>query len=148
MAIKNYTSEVTVNKSVQHIEDRRVKIGAFNILKEYSESELSGICFIIKTNNKEIPFKLPSKVKNVENYLASKVKKRRSGTLNKIKSQAARTAWKLLSDWVDIQVSLIELDQAEPLEVFLPYAYDYQKKQTFFDRIKLDNFQLLEHKDK
>lgn len=63
-----------------------------------------------------------------------------------IKEQAARTAWKLLADWIDIQLSLVELDQVEMLEIFMPYIYDAVKEQTFFERMKDSGFKLLDHK--
>jgi hypothetical protein len=65
------------------------------------------------------------------------------GTIAKIKEQSERTAWKLLSDWVDIQMSLIELDQVELIEVFMPYLYDVAKDQTFFEKMKAEGFAML-----
>lgn len=144
--IKNYTSQVTVNSSVQHIEDCLVKHGAKNILKTYNQNKsLSGIAFIVNVNDNDVPFKLPSRVERVEKKLMSLVKRPRSGTKQLTKAQAERTAWKLLSDWVDIQMSLIDLDQVELTEVFMPYIYDHSKQQTYFDIVKSGNYQLLQN---
>jgi hypothetical protein len=41
-------------------------------------------------------------------------------------------------------MSLIELDQAELVEVFMPYIYDYSKNQTFFEKMKTTGFIMLE----
>jgi hypothetical protein len=145
--IKNYTSEVPASRSVNHIEDRLVKHGAKNILKIYNEDKkLSGVAFIVSINGKEMPFRLPARIERVEKHLRESILRPRKGTLEKVKDQAERTAWKLLSDWVDIQMSLIELDQVELLEVFLPYIYDYEKERTFFEGMKSDGFKMLEHK--
>jgi hypothetical protein len=145
--VKNYTSEVPAVRSVNHIEAQLVKHGAKNIMKTYNDSKkLSGVAFIISIDGKDTPFKLPARTDRVEVQLRSKVSRPRKGTLDRIKDQAERTAWKLLSDWVDVQMSLIELDQAEIMEVFFPYLYNHEKDQTFFEKMKISGFKLLENK--
>ena len=142
--VKNYTSQVTASRSVQHIEDRLVSHGAMNILKLYEDKSLIGIAFILCVNGKQIPFRLPARIVNVEKMLRDQVKRPRSGTIANIKAQAERTAWKLLADWVDIQVSLVELQQVQFMEVFLPYVYDHAKQQTFFEKLEQTGFKQLE----
>lgn len=144
--IKNYTSQVPATRSVQRIEDLLVKHGAKNILKLYDQQKLTGIAFIISIDGRDVPFRLPARVDRVEQRLRKSIKRPRSGTMNKISDQATRTAWRLLSDWVEVQMSLIELDQAELIEVFLPYMYDPSKEQTFFEKIKKDGFKLLDNR--
>jgi hypothetical protein len=142
--IKNYTSGVPPERSVNHIEKSLVGHGARNILKDYDASgTLSGIAFIVEINGKSMPFKIPARVGRVEARLKEGIKRPRNGTMAKLKYQASKTAWKLLADWVDIQMSLIDLDQVEMLEVFLPYAYDAGKKQTFFEKVKEGSIKLL-----
>jgi len=38
---------------------------------------------------------------------------------------------------------MILLEQAEPLQIFLPYAYDPATETTFFDRIKSTGYKAL-----
>ena len=144
--VKNYTSQVPVGRAVQHIEDCLVKHGAKNILKLFEDQKLVGIAFIVSVNGMDLPFRLPARIDRVEKQLRSLVRKPRSGTMSRISDQAQRTAWKLLADWVDIQMSLIELDQVEFIEVFMPYIYDHAKGQTFFERMKENGFKMLESK--
>jgi hypothetical protein len=40
-------------------------------------------------------------------------------------------------------MTLIDLDQVEMMEVFLPYAYDAAKKQTLFEKVKEGSLKLL-----
>lgn len=144
--LKNYTSTVPISRSVQHIEDRLIRYGAGKILKEYDEKKrLSAFCFILSVNGKEIPFKLPARVENVEKVLKGEVRRPTAGTWQRIQEQAERTAWKLVSDWVDIQLSLVELGQVEITEVLLPYVYYPATKQTFYEQIKDGGFKLLEY---
>ena len=139
--LKNYTSQIPVLRSVQGIEAKLIYHGANNILKEYGKDrQLSGICFDLSINGKTILFKLPARVQNCNNILYAQIRRPNSGTEKKVKEQAERTAWKILSDWVDIQMSMIELQQTEIMEVFLPYVYDPSSKTTFFEQLKEKKF--------
>jgi hypothetical protein len=144
--IKNYTSTVPASRSVLHIEDRLVKHSAKNILKIYTDKKLSGLAFIVEVNGKDIPFRLPARIDRVEKQLRGSIRRPRSGTMDRIADQSERTAWKLLADWVDVQMSLIELDQVELIEVFMPYIYNYKKDQSFFEQMKDSGFKMLEEK--
>jgi hypothetical protein len=141
--IKNYTSQVPSSRSVNRIEELLVMHGAKNILKIYDDARrLTGIAFIMQMpgSGNEMPFKLPAKVDKVEQKLRSVIKKPRKGTLNKVGEQAERTAWRLLSEWVEVQLSLVELDQAEFIEIFMPYIYNHSTQQTYFEKIKNSNY--------
>lgn len=138
--IKNYTSDVPVNRSVFKIEECLVKNGAKDILKTYENGELSGIAFILPVGANVIPFRLPARVDNVKKFLREGVKRPHKGTLKRIEDQAGRTAWKILSEWVEIQMSLITLGQAKFMEVFLPYVYDHNTNTTYFETIEKKGF--------
>ena len=128
MNLKNYTSSVSVVNSINKIEHRLVSAGATHIAKVYDdEKNVKGITFQIPVNDKSLIFKLPAKSESVFNVLWGEVRRPRPETKENIQQQAARTAWKLLSDWVDIQISLIKIQQVELLEVFFPYCWDPQK---------------------
>ena len=142
--IKNYTSGVPVDRTVSKIEAALVSGGATNIMKDYSPSgELVAICFAVVNpeNGKRIAVRLPADVKAVYEIFKDGVKRPRSGTMEKLEDQARRTAWKLIQDWVEIQISMIRLRQAEFLQVFLPYVWD--GKTTFYNRLKGQGFKLL-----
>mgnify|MGYP001598676012 CR=1 FL=1 len=140
--IKNYTSTVPIEKSINHIESKLVAHGAKDIMKRYGpEGKLESICFIILLNGNSMSFKLPAKIGACyEVLLKSRVNKISKESRNKIMEQAARTAWKIVSDWVDIEMSMIELQQKEFLEVFLSYVYDPRNQQTFYESLKESKF--------
>lgn len=142
--IKNYTSTVQSSRSVQYIEDKLVRHGAKNIMKFYKEGKLDGIAFIIFINGKgDIPFRVPARIEKVYEIFKASIRRPNKNTYKNLLDQAERTAWKLLSDWVDVQMSLVELEQVEFLEVFLPFVYDPAKEQTFFEKIKDGQFKML-----
>ena len=66
-------------------------------------------------------------------------------TLALLREQAERSAWKILSDSVDIDLSLVEINQVEFLQKFLAYVMvDGKTKETFYDRLKTNGFKMLE----
>lgn len=149
--LKNYTSSISADKSVLFIERKLVQHGAKQILKEYGpDGRVAAICFIISLNGNDMPFQLPANIAKCEEVLLANLSSRvRSETKKKIPQQAERTAWKIVSDWVEVQMAMIELAQVEFLQVFLAYAYDNQKQQTFYEGLKERKFKaLLPGKDK
>jgi hypothetical protein len=141
--IKNYTSQVPASQSISYIERQLVIKGATNILKQYDNQELKAICFSFNVNGTNRPFRLPAKVEKIYDILMSKVRKPNNEIKKNRRTQAERTGWKIISDWIDIQMALIELEQAEIMEIFLPYLYDPASEQTFFEKIKEGGYQLL-----
>ncbi len=143
--IKNYTSTVPVSRSVQHIEDCLIRHGAKSIIKEMDDNKkISCLCFMLPYKGKEIPFKLPANVAQCEKVFRAEVRRPTSGTYERIAKQAEMTSWKLMSDWVDIQMSLVELKQVELMQVFLAYVYDPATRLTVFDRVNNNGFLLTE----
>ena len=69
------------------------------------------------------------------------MKRPRAESLKRLQVQAARTAWKLVQDWVEIQMAMVKMQQAELTQVFLPYMWD--GKQTLYMAYKANNFKQL-----
>jgi len=145
MALKNYTSSVSAARSIAYIEAKLAQNGATQILKEYGKDQrVVGISFLIPVNGKDMFFKLPAKVAQCEKVLRAGLSSRaRPETHKKIAAQAERTAWKILCDWVETQMAMVELTQVEIMEIFLPYVYNSVTKTTFFEQIKSTNYKAL-----
>jgi hypothetical protein len=146
--IKNYTSEVPISRSILHIEDRLVEFGARGIVKEYGgNGEIDALMFTIEDPyhpGKNMIFRVPVDVKAVEEVFIKKFPKKK---LRTIKEQAPRTAWKLASDWIDIQMSFVEMKQVEFVQVFLSYMYDPVRKISYYHSLKANGFKMLEYKE-
>jgi len=140
--IKNYTSGVPVSRTVSRIEECLAEAGASGITKSYTDGKLTALCFRVELpNTKTVDIRLPANADAVYESLKSQVKRPRSGTLEKLREQAERTSWKLMQDWTEIQLSLIQLQKIDFLQVFLPYVWDGQ--QSFYHAIKGNNFKAL-----
>lgn len=141
--LKNYTSTVPAVTSMGRIELCLVKAGATDISKKYADGICKAITFRMMVNNSPLFFQLPAKVDRCFDVLYKEVKRPRPDTKDNIRSQAERTAWKIISDWVEIQLSMILLEQADALEIFLPFAYNPQTDTTFYNQLKEGGFKAL-----
>lgn len=143
--LKNYTSTVPADTSISKIERLLVSVGATSISKEYQDLKLISISFLITQNNNTIPFKLPARVNQVEDILKAEIKRPKSdgSTYRRIKDQAERTAWKIIHDWVEVQISMIKLEQAELMQIFLPYVFNIETGKTYFEALKETGFKQL-----
>lgn len=145
MNIKNYTSSVEASKSMARIEELLVEIGASNINKQYNDKVCTGITFLLHDQQLQqtLPFHLKAQVDECFAVLWKDVKRPRPETKEQLKKQAAKTAWKILSDWTEIQCSMILLGQAKPLQMFLPFVYDAKNNETLFDKVSTGKAKLL-----
>ena len=145
MNIKNYTSTIDASRSMAKIEELLVEIGATNINKQYAEKVCIGITFLLfdQQLQKTLPFHLKAQVQECFTILWQEVKRPRSDTRTILQQQANKTAWKILSDWTEIQCSMILLGQAKPLQMFLPFMYDMKTSETLFDKVANGKLNLL-----
>src|SRR5580765_2009771 len=133
--IKNYTTEVPVEKTIQEIQNMLVQNGARGIALEYDESgRVKDIFFKILLQNKELPFRLPAKPQLV--YAAQHrdalphVEQRYK---EQWEAQAERIAWRICKVWLEAQITLINLEQAKIEEIFLPYLVAGKNNETLYE---------------
>ncbi len=143
--LKNYTSDVPAATSMSRIEQYLVAAGATDISKKYQDQVCIAIQFRMMIELKPVFFKLPARVDACFKVLWAEVKRPQPGTKEKTMQQAEKTAWKIICDWVQVQLSMIQLQQAELLQVFLPYVMNPHTEQTFYNQIKTGGFKLLEN---
>lgn len=145
MNIKNYTSTIESSRSMARIEELLVEIGATNINKQYQDKVCSGITFLLYDLQLQqtVAFHLKAQVEECFTVLWKGVKRPQANTKAVLQQQAVKTAWKILSDWTEIQCSMILLKQAKPLQMFLPFVYDMKNNETFFDKITTGKMKLL-----
>lgn len=151
MNIKNYTSNVDASKSMTKIEELLIEIGATNINKQYENKICTGITFLLPSPfggdggglQQNLPFHLKAQVEECFAILWKDVKRPRSDTRATLMQQVNKTAWKILSDWTEIQCSMILLGQAKPLQMFLPFMYDMKSNETLFDKVSSGKMKLL-----
>jgi len=139
MKLKNYTSNVPESRTIARIEECLAEAGATGISKDYKEGRLLALTFRVSLpSGRSMSIRLPANSDGVFTAMMKGVKRPRSSTAGKIREQAGKTAWKLMQDWVEVQLSLIHMQQADFVQVFLPYVWD--GKSTFYEQLKAKNF--------
>jgi len=134
--MRNYTTKIPTEKTILEIESILIKFGAGGIMKEYQGSRVSAIIFYITYDNQKIPFKIPmslEKSRKVIIDLVNEGKLPRKFLNEPLRSQQGeRVTWRIIKDWIDSQLSLLELNFAESIEILLPYIYNQESKQTIY----------------
>lgn len=94
------------------------------MMTEYDGPQVASVSFKLMIGDKPTSFKLPCKWRGVlavfkeQGITQGKVKhKDRS-----LESQAVRTAWRIIKDWVEAQLALVEVQMVTIPQIFLPYA--------------------------
>lgn len=139
MNLKNYTSSVPAHQTISYIEAYLADSGVSGVSKQYDPVSKQPIAlyFHVEVGGKNFTIRLPAKVKEVHEYLwkeycnsVRQPRKKREDFLE----QAARTAWKIQQDWVQVQMSIIRLKQADFMEVFMGFVWDGQ--QSYYEHLK------------
>lgn len=150
MFLKNYTSTVPISQTIYRIEQVLIRCGVKGITKDYGlGGKISAITFHVDTpTGKPLTIRLPADEAKAHEALwldyvgadlssngtTASWSSRKRKTKADFADQASRTAWKIIQDWVEVQMSMIELKQADLLQVFLPYVYD--GRQTYYQALK------------
>jgi hypothetical protein len=142
--IKNYTSSVSAEKSILDIERILIGMGARNIAKQYDGfGKVDAISFSIPREDGVVPFKLPAKREPIKKLFMKQYRRPSRTQEEQCAAQADRTAWKNVKEWVELQATMIKLEQVEFMEVFMPYIYSMEKGMTVFELAKSNQFQKL-----
>jgi hypothetical protein len=139
MALLNYTTQVSAAKTVGEIIGILTAHGARAILQEYDDhGAIRGLSFQIHVGAKELGFRLPADWRAVLRVME---RDRRVPRRFKTNEQARRVAWRILKDWIEAQVALIEVNLATMEQVFLPYAI-LADGRTVYERLREQHFAL------
>lgn len=135
MAIKNYTTDVPVNKTVSEIHLLLADHGAKRILFDYGEnSRVTSISFTIDTPAGEQAVRLPANAASVRAVLheqKNNPKIRNRTAIDDSMEQAERVAWRIVRDWLAAQLAILETEMVTIQQVFLPYFLDRQGRTLY-----------------
>jgi hypothetical protein len=147
MAIKNYTSDKSLEKIFAELQQTLAVHGAKQISYDYGDDgKVHGVAFAVKVHDHLIRVKLPARIEQAQAVLKRQWdegmishKRERENTYGD--EQAYRVAWRNILDWVQAQMALLEIGMAKMEEVFLPYMQD-REGVTFFERMEQRGFLL------
>lgn len=140
MPILNYTTKISGEKTAGEIQAMLAKSGAQAVLTEFEDGEVVAISFRLSLNGQPLSFRLPVNSEGVLRALANEGIRPSFVT----PGQAKRTAWRIIKDWIASQLALVEANQADLAEVFLPYLQD-DAGITIYNKLKAGEFKMLRH---
>lgn len=132
MAILNYTTQKSADDTLAEIQKILVKHGARKISVDYNSDGLpANLTFTTPFKDQMMFFSLPCRFEKVHKVIMNQTNRSEYRT----KEQAIRTGWRILKDWIEAQMAIIETEAVDFNEAFLPYGvtktgerlYDYLK---------------------
>lgn len=140
---KNYTTGISVEKTVMEIEQILTRNKATRIIKDYDEDgNITGLSFgivvTIKGETTLMPVKLPANSEKVQQVLIRMQRSKEIPNAAKLRTieQARRVAWRNIKDWLLSQLAFAKAEQAEIPQIFLPYAYNDKLDKTFYEMVE------------
>ena len=142
MAILNYTTTIEAYKTAAEIEWILMQHGAKSILKQYADGgKIAGLSFMIETRGKQIPVRLPVKTAECLEVMKRQKKDNPRKQIIATPEQAERVAWRILKDWVEAQMALLDIEMVKFEEIFLPYI-QISSGQTIYEKLEEQQFLL------
>lgn len=120
MPILNYTTKIAPHRTVAEIQRTLSMRGAEAVTIEYGEfGRIDAVLFSIRIAGQRVNYRLPCKVDGV--LTAMKRDRKVPRTLQN-REHAESVAWRIVKDWCEAQLALVQAEQASLAEVFLPFA--------------------------
>lgn len=139
MPILNYTTSINADKTVGEIQKILARAGASDIAIKYANGNPVALAFSITVEGRAVAFRLPARWQGVLKRMDrdSKVARRLV-----TEDHALRVCWRILKDWLEAQLAIIDAEAASLAEVFLPYAVT-KDGSTLFDAFVQNGMPLL-----
>lgn len=137
MPLLNYTTTISAQKTMGEISVALAKSRAQAVMQEFDEDgNPSAISFGITTEFGILTYRLPSDAERVYKVICQD--KALPYSRRNI-DQGRRIAWRILKDWVEAQLAMIQCGQVDMEQVFLPYAQSPDGK-TLYEKLKDSRF--------
>ena len=116
MAIKNYTTIVPANWSIEEIQGALVKHGATGVLYKYEQGtgRIEALQFLLPVKDQNVTFSLPVNWRKFQRVLELQQVRRWNE-----EEYVYRVAWRNIRDWVMAQLALYETEIVDMPQVFL-----------------------------
>ena len=135
MSLLDYTTKVDAVRTIGEIEVILVAHGARSVHKEFGPSRQPvAVAFEIATPFGLQAFRLPVRTAGVLRLLETAPELKRSHSIKRDEAQATRIAWRIMKEWIQAQLALVETDMAALSEVMLPYL-ELDSGESLYERI-------------
>jgi len=130
----NYTTEVDPEKTAAECVAILARHGAKRVSIDFENGMAHGLAFSIETPHGVRFFMLPANPAGVFKALDKANRAGRIPPRYVNERQANRTAWRVLKDWLEAQLALIEAQVVDLEQVMLPYLIVNDEGQTLYQR--------------
>lgn len=118
----NYTTTIAAAKTIGEVQSMLGRAGASAVAVRYEDKEPAGLSFTLITAIGERAYTMPVNVAGVAKILRSDPKTRtRSAYITP--EHAARVAWRVVKDWLEAQLAIIDANMVTLDQVMLPYVH-------------------------
>jgi len=137
MALLNYTTKIDPDKTASEIAKILSMHGASAVMTEYDKEDgsVKALSFKIQAGERSMGFRLPCDWVPVQKVLAKQ--KMNNSRIDDSRIAAVRVAWRIVKDWVEAQMALVETQMVETQDVFLPYLV-LGDNRTLAESVKRD----------
>lgn len=141
MAILNYTTKIDAWQTISEIQQMLSKHGATHFSIKNESSRPVAVSFTIDFNGQPLNFLLPCKFENVWTILkkdpsAVKVLKK---AMKFNEEQSFKVSWRIVKDWIEAQLALVEVEMVKVEEVFMPYLIINSSGETLAQKVLQGN---------
>ncbi|MCK4786973.1 MAG: hypothetical protein KAV87_24660 [Desulfobacteraceae bacterium] len=142
MPILNYTTKIPSVRTIGEIQTILAKHGAKAIMTEYDDAgNAEALSFKVVTQNGELGFRLPINIESLQRILIRQNVDRRFREYD----HAVKVAWRIVKDWVEAQMAILETEMVAMEQIFLPYMIT-PSGQTLYSAMRDRGFYLEEGK--
>ena len=135
MPLLNYTTTVSADKTAGQIVAILVRKGASAVLMNYDgHGCVTAISWKVNTPHGQLPFTLPINQEKIEMVLRKQYNQREAPKSVLADGQSTRIAWRIMKDWVEAQMALLETEMVTLDQLFLPYM-KVSLSETIYDRL-------------
>ena len=136
MGLLKYTTTVTTAKTISDLFSMLQASGSDAIMLLYDEhKEPCGLSFSLQTPKGPLSFKMSVDTTRVKQVLTNQHRLRQVPVATLRDGQPARIAWRIVHDWLEVQLALIQIGLVTLDQVMLPYAVT-QDGRTLFDLVQ------------
>jgi hypothetical protein len=118
MPLLNYTTSVSVTRTVGQVQGLLVEAGARSIMADYDDvGNVTGLSFAVQGPMGLQGYRLPVQTDRVLAVL----QRDRVPARFQTPEHAERVSWRILKDWVEAQLALLRTEMVTLDQVMLPY---------------------------
>lgn len=144
MPLLNYTTAVAVEKSLAEVQARLARHGARSIQTDYDgRGNPVAVAFLIDTPHGPRHFRLPADTEATWRVLVRDNKAGKVAPRFVTREQAARVSWRIIKDWLEAQLALIETEMVSLTQVMLPYMQPWGPERPTVYEAMVENRLLL-----